>query len=256
MAVKFRCLASFDRIQERIELCGQRLNFGDRELLEGNLAILAHAEDGSVLAAVVHRDVLVGLKQAKLADAVGRNPAGGNVGYAAALKLQANVGYIDLWREDGDTGGADLLDLARCQAEQNIEVVDHQVEHDVDIEASRTEDAETVNFEKEGKAGDFLQRNDGRIEALEMSHLEDAAVGVGCLDELIGRSEILRDGLFNEYVDSSFQKGAADFGVSGGRNGDDGGVDLAGELAGVCECGARVGGGDLGGPIGVSVHYR
>jgi hypothetical protein len=44
---------------------------------------------------------------------------------------------------------------------------------------------------------------------------------------------VLRHGLFNQHVDSSFQEGAGHLGVSGSGDGDDGGVDLAGELANV-----------------------
>ena len=43
--------------------------------------------------------------------------------------------------------------------------------------------------------------------------------------------------------------------MSGGRDRDDGGVDLADEFAEVGECGARVGSRNLGGAISVYVHY-
>ena len=47
--------------------------------------------------------------------------------------------------------------------------------------------------------------------------------------------QIVRDRLFHQHVDAGFQQCAADLGVGDRGRGDDGGVDLAGELAHVGE---------------------
>ncbi|HLZ97274.1 MAG TPA: hypothetical protein VKP66_04955 [Steroidobacteraceae bacterium] len=131
--------------------------------------------------------------------------------------------------------------------------MDHEVEDDVDIEAAGAEDAEAVDFEKQGLAGDFFERDDSGVEALEVADLEDAGVGIGGVDEAVGGGEVGGDGLFDKDVDTGFEERAGYVGVGGGGDGDDGGVDFSGELAGIGEGEAGVGGGDFSGAGGIGV---
>ncbi|HXI42556.1 MAG TPA: hypothetical protein VNH83_21415, partial [Bryobacteraceae bacterium] len=108
--------------------------------------------------------------------------------------------------------------------------MNHQVEDDVDIEAARAEDAEAVDFEKQGLAGDFFERDDGGVETLEVADLEDAGVRIGGVDEAVGGGEFGGDGFFDQDVDAGFEECAAYIGVDGGGDGDDGGVDFSTEL--------------------------
>jgi hypothetical protein len=117
--------------------------------------------------------------------------------------------------------------------------VDHEVEDDVDIQAAGAEDAEAVDFEKQRPAGDFFECHDGGVETL----------------EAVGGGEVGGDGLFDEDIDAGFEQGAGDVGVGGGGDGDDGGIDSSGELAGIGEWQAGVGGGDFGGAGGIGVDY-
>src|SRR5712692_6038411 len=116
------------------------------------------------------------LEYAQFADALGRNAAGGNIGYAPALKLQSHVGNVDFGRQNRDAGRANLFYFTLDQAEQNVDIVDHQIENDVDIEAPRAENAQPMDFEEQRQPCDFFQRHDSRIEALEMSDLQNAAM--------------------------------------------------------------------------------
>ena len=68
-----------------------------------------HTETHSVLAAVIERDVFVRLKQAQLADAFRGDAAGGEIGDAAAGKLEPHVGDIHLGRKNRDSRGANFL---------------------------------------------------------------------------------------------------------------------------------------------------
>ena len=78
-------------------------------------------------------------------------------------------------------------------------------------------------------------------------------VRVGGADEAVGGGEIGGNGLFNQDVDAGFEERAGDIGVGGGGDGNDGGVDFSGELAGISEGEARIGSGDFGGAGGVGV---
>jgi hypothetical protein len=54
--------------------------------------------------------------------------------------------------------------------------VDHQVEHDIHIERARAEDAETVHLEEHRLGEQWECSANGRVKALEVSHLRDALV--------------------------------------------------------------------------------
>ena len=91
-------------------------------------------------------------------------------------EFEADVGDVDLWREDGKADGTHLTDGARHEREDDVEVVDHEVEDDVDIERARGEDAEAVALEEHGPVEVRAGGGDGGVEALEVARLDDAIV--------------------------------------------------------------------------------
>ena len=249
----FGKLRDVQGIQKGVELEFERFTLGNGRLFEADLAVAAHAEDGEILAGVVERQVLVGLEEAEFADALGGDAAGGEVGHAAVGELQADVGDIHLAGEDGDAGGADFLGLGAGERQDEVHVVDHEIEHDVDIQAARAEQVHAVDFEEEGQGGALFEGQDGGVKALQVAHLQDAAVAGGGLDQAVGGGKVAGDGLFDQDVDAGVEKVAADFGVDGGGRGDDGGVDLAGEVAGVGEGDGLVAGGGFVGAGGIGI---
>ena len=73
-----------------------------------------YAEAHRVLAAVVERDVFMRLEKAQFANPLGRNAAGGQIGDAAARKLDPHVGDVDFFRQNTDAGAArDSLRVSR-----------------------------------------------------------------------------------------------------------------------------------------------
>ena len=60
--------------------------------------------------------------------------------------------------------------------------MNHQVEHHVHIQAARSEFAQPVNLEKQRLGHNRAERDDRGIEALQMSHLKDAAGRAGGFD--------------------------------------------------------------------------
>ena len=87
---------------------------GKRAEIDGHRRL--HAETHGVFAGVIERDVFMRLKQAQLADALGGDAAGGEIGDAAAGKLEPHVGDIHFGSKDGDSRGADLLRAFRRSA--------------------------------------------------------------------------------------------------------------------------------------------
>ncbi len=118
------------------------------------------------LAGEVEREVLMGLEEAQLADLLGGDAGGGEVGDAAGVELEADVGDVGFAREDGQADGADFLDGRVGEGEDDVEVVNHEVEDDVDVEGARGEDAEAVSLKEHGVVERGESRGDGGIEAL------------------------------------------------------------------------------------------
>jgi len=184
------------------------------------------ADDEKVLAGVVDGDVLARLKEAELADALRGNTGGSEVGNAAGLEFDADVGDVDFGREDGQTDGAHFADGRGGEGEDDVEVVNHQVEDHIYIERAGREDGEPVGLEKHGAAELWLDGEDGGVEALKMAGLEDAAALFSASDQVVGFSESGGERLFDEQVDAGFEQGRGYGVVVDGGNGDGGGVEM------------------------------
>src|SRR5665213_1074835 len=131
------------------------------------------------LAGEVEGEVLAGLEEAELADLLGGDAGSGEVGDAAGVELDADVGDVDLAGEDGEADRTDLADRGVGELEDDVEVVDHEVEDDIDVERARGEDAEAVGLEEHGAVEQRLDRGDGGVETFEVADLDDPLVNVG-----------------------------------------------------------------------------
>ena len=126
--------------------------------------------DLDLLRRVVDRHVRVVLEEARLADAVAADPAGGQVGDAARREPQPRVGDVGRAasarsrRPPRSTTTSD-----RTDGQQQIEVVNHQVEDDVDVEAALGKRAEPVHLDEARVDDERQRRRDRRIEPLGMA---------------------------------------------------------------------------------------
>ncbi len=132
------------------------------------------ADRGDALRLHVDRHVDRRREDAALADLFGGDPRGRQVRYAAALELEPRVRDVELRRQDRNPGGADLPDRPPHEGRHDLEVVDHEVEHHVDVEAPRGEDAEAVHLDEPGRVDEGERRFDRRVVALDVPDLEDS----------------------------------------------------------------------------------
>ena len=198
---------------------------GERcELPRGQVGCGDVDEEG-LLMREVDGEVLARLEEAHLAHALGADAAGGEIGDASVGEGEADVGDVRLVREDGQADSADLAQGRAHQAEDDVEIVDHEVEDHVDVKRARGEDAEAVHLKEHGLADVGQHGGDGRVEAFEMADLQDAAIGVGDLDESVSVFERRCDGLLDEHVDTGGEQFATDAGMVHGGHADRSGGD-------------------------------
>ena len=205
------------------------------------------ADGQEFLAGEVEREILVGLEETELADLLGGDSAGGEVGDAAGFELDADVGDVGLAGEDGKADGADFADGGVGEGEDDVEVVDHEVEDDVDVEGARSEDAEAVGLEEHGVVELGEGGGDGGVEALEMTDGDDAVEGGGELEDAVGIGEGSGEGLLDEEVEAGEKELLGDGGVVDGGDADGSGVEVE---FGVEELGEGGEGGDVVGAGG------
>ena len=192
----------------------------------------------------------MGLEETELADLLGGDAAGGEVGDAAGVELDADVGDVGFGREDGEADGADFADGGVGEGEDDVEVVDHEVEDDVDVEGSRGEDAEAVGLEEHGLVELGEGGGDGGVEAFEMTDGDDAVEGGGKFEDAVGIGEGGGEGLLDEEIEAGEKELLGDGGVVDGGDADGSGVEV--ELC-VEEFGEGGEGGDVvGGGGGVA----
>ena len=102
--------------------------------------------------------------------------------------------------------------------------MDHQVEDDIDVEASWGEDAEAVDLEEEWKGDSFFECGDSGVEAFEVAYLEDALV-LGCqVNQVLCACEVECDWFFDKDVEAGCKELAADFRMGNGWDGYDTGL--------------------------------
>ncbi len=213
------------------------------------------AKDEGLAVAVVDRDVGVALDDAELSDSASGDAAGGEVGDAAALKGQPGVRYVLVNRNGGHTNGVHRDDRGGDQVKQDIEVVDHEVKDDADVERAEGEwaDAVAVNVKRGGEV--CFGRDEGGVEAFDVSDLDGDAAAVGEGEQLVSLGEGAGEGFFDEDGAALFDEVASDGAVCGGWDGDACGVDVGDKVAVVGEVLGAVGGREAAGALGDDVGH-
>ena len=82
-----------------------------------------------------------------------------------------------LEREHGEADGADFANASGAKAEDDVEVVDHEIQDHVYVERARREDAEPMSLEEHGPCEARGAGGDGGVEPLEVPDGDEAAAG-------------------------------------------------------------------------------
>jgi hypothetical protein len=188
------------------------------------------AEDLSCLFLVVEGQVAIFLEHADLAEFLWADSRGGDIGDAAVLEAEAGIGDVLAAGEDWHAYGVDGHDGGADEVEDDLEVMDHEVQHHADICGAVGEGREAVCLDEARVGEAVFEFGQHGVEAFDMADLEDAACLMGELDQGEGVSELVCDGFFHEHVEACMEELGSDIEVGGGGGGDGGGVAACGEL--------------------------
>ncbi len=223
--------------QEGLELRSQRLILRHHDALVRDAWASARVGrshqtiDRQLLTRIVERDVRVRLKDAQLSNLLPRNSTRRHIGDAAVGELQTGVGDVHAISQNGDPNGMHRANLGVHHREQDVQVVDHQVEDDVNVQAAFGELAQTVDLEELRLDKERRERSDGRIEPLQMSDLQEHPCLARTTNHALGFLQRARYRFLDKDGHAVFQELARDLTVALGRDGDAHSIHLTEQLA-------------------------
>lgn len=183
----------------------------------------------NLLLLIVHRIVtLVRQEDAQLPHLLRGHARGREVCNAPGLQGYSGVGYVDSRREHADTGGPDFRDGAVIQGMQYLEVMDHQVEHDIDIQAPGRENRQSMNLDEAGLPFNLHQSLDGRIEELDVADSQNPVPSRG--HQAVGFFQVRCQRLLDQDVDSLLEQITSDLTMIDGRHRDYGSLQATGKF--------------------------
>ena len=91
-------------------------------------------------------------------------------------------------------------------ATYDVEVVNHEIENDVDIQGSGSENTEPVDLEEQRLMEDGVDSSYRGIEAFEMAHLKNTFMAICQGDEIVGLFERDGKGFFYQDIDAGGQE--------------------------------------------------
>lgn len=213
-------------------VCGEPDEFADGGAFALRLA--GEAEKIAALVLVIEGEVSVFLEDADFADAVLADPAGGDIGDAAVGKAEADIRDIFATAEHRDADRVDAFDGRLDKVEDDLDVVDHEVEHHTNVGAAVWVGGKAGDLEKSRVLEARFQGGESRVEALDVADLEDAATGGGKLRHFAGLFGRFRDGFFHEEVLAGGQQGHRDAVMSHRGRANRGSIDKAGKFLQGC----------------------
>jgi hypothetical protein len=154
-----------------------------------------------------------------------------DVGHATIDEAQPRVGDVDLGRKHCRAHGVQRLDVAAHDALHDVDVVDHQVEHHVDVGAALLEWRQPLAFDEARRSQQRLGRDHRGIEAFQVAHLQHAAVAFGELQQRARLRHRDGDGFFHQHMDAAGEQRAGDLVMQRRRRDHAGDVNAPGQRA-------------------------
>src|SRR6185295_13081473 len=129
----------------------------------------------SAFGCVVDGDVIVRLEETHLANLVHADTRSSDVRDRSGRKLESRICCVDFVCEDRDADGVNVrnLDVFADEPLHDIEIVNHQIEHDVDVERARRKLAHPMDLEVDRLVDVWTQRDHRGIETFEMTDLKN-----------------------------------------------------------------------------------
>jgi len=103
-------------------------------------AVAVHAQDQRVPAREIYGNVFVRLKISKLAHLFGTDAAGGEVRHGTVREFNSSVRDVHFVGKHRQPDGADLDRRCAGHPKHQVEVVNHEVEDHIHIQAAGAED--------------------------------------------------------------------------------------------------------------------
>src|SRR5207249_4350235 len=110
------------------------------------------------------------------------HPAGRKIGHAAIFKFDAGIGDIGLLRQHGNSDSTNLSDGNRNKTQHNIDIVDHEIEDHVHVQAARRKRGEPMDLEKLRPSCHLASCRHDWIESFDVAYLQHAVVAQGSVD--------------------------------------------------------------------------
>src|SRR5207244_11117473 len=138
--------------------------------LRDRAARLAH--EAQLARLEIRGNVEVGLEHAQLAHRRPAYAARRQVGDTAVGELDARVGDVDVARQYAESAGADVDRLGARQRTGQIDVMDHEIEHDVDVRAALLEAGEALRLDARRPVHARHARAERAVVALDVARLQ------------------------------------------------------------------------------------
>src|SRR5262249_1164347 len=122
----------------------------------------------------------------------------------------AGVGYVSPWRDNRHTGGPNLGHRAPYHGQHYIDIVNHEVHDDIDIQAPRSKYTEPVRLKEPGRSCYDPRRRYRGVEPLEVTDLQNGFTLLSKLHHVVGLFQRSRYRLFYQNRDAGFQEFAGD----------------------------------------------
>lgn len=180
------------------------------------------------------------LEEPQLSRFLETDTAGREIRYTSVFKLDPGVRDVGLLREHRNPDRSNFPNRCRHQAQNDVNVVNHEIENHVDVETARRKRGEPMDLEKLWLGGDLARGCYYRIESLDMANLQDPVVPGRSVDQRLGLFKGGRDRLLDKNVDAMFEKVRANASVIHCGNRQAHRVDLAEEFVVIRERGCLV----------------
>ena len=145
----------------------------------------------------VHRNIGTGTEHTHLTLHFHADAAGSDIGDTTVLESDAGISNIGSLRQYGGSAGIDAFDFGIDQSQNDIDIMYHQIQHHTDVIRARVERRQAMRFDKKGFCFSRIQTTYGRVEALQMTNLQNYVFLLSNCNQIISFLDCNSNRLFN-----------------------------------------------------------